>query len=331
MINFDKYPGSLSSKDLTEGALLENFKFEVLLLVSTEDLVEFKLFIFKLLTEDIEIEDEDENVWLAKRLFSEFEDNSFVLLERKPELDDFCDDATVDRFSIIDLFGTELELEDLFWDELDINWLFEDELFSEELNTNSFFEDEDDTISLLEDLDELFSYELEISLLLEEDELFLDELWIFELELELEFEFLSLVWLLDFEGLADDDSEFIKSELLDAELADDEEEFFEIKLLGVAFSLLVLFEELEVTLLFGLSYISKHLDLSELNLKPSSHISQISGIVHFLQKSIELHFSSWVNINTNCINNNKKNILFVLIKEIVIFYLNVFAKWIFVK
>jgi hypothetical protein len=36
-------------------------------------------------------------------------------------------------------------------------------------------------------LDELFSYELDINLLLEEDELFLDESW----EFELEFEFLS--------------------------------------------------------------------------------------------------------------------------------------------
>ena len=190
MISFDKYPGSLSSKELTEGALLENFKFEVLLLVSTEDFAELKLFIFELLTEDIEI-DESEDVWFTKRLSPESEGSSFVLLERNPELDDFWDEVTVVRFCIFPddegLFSNEIELEELFLDELDINSLLEDELFSEELYTDSLFEGEEDIISLTEDLDELFSYELDINLLLEEDELFLDESW----EFELEFEFLS--------------------------------------------------------------------------------------------------------------------------------------------
>lgn len=137
--------------------------------------------------------------------------------------------------------------------------------------------------------------------------------------------------LLDFEGLVDDESEFIICESLDTELADDEEDFIEFKLLEVAISLAVLLEEIESVLLFVSSYISKHRDLSKLNLKPSSHFSQTSGKVHLLQKTIELHFSIWVNINTNCINNNKKNIIFAWNKKKVIFYLNVFAKGIFVK
>jgi hypothetical protein len=57
MISFDKYPDSLSSKELTEGELLLTFKFEALLLVSREDFIEFKLFIFELFTEDFEIDE----------------------------------------------------------------------------------------------------------------------------------------------------------------------------------------------------------------------------------------------------------------------------------
>lgn len=125
-----------------------------------------------------------------------------MLLERLLEADDFFDEVTVFVFSVDpdgeDFFENELELGELFLDELDINSFLEedlDELFSEELDTNSLFEDkdedkllsdeldfdfnsllddEDDIILLIEDLEDLFSFELGISLLLEE-ELFLDE------------------------------------------------------------------------------------------------------------------------------------------------------------
>jgi len=210
VISFEKYPGSLSSKELTEGALLLNFKFEALLLVSIEDFVEFKLSTFDLLAEDF-LTDESGDVWFIKRLFPDSELNSLVLLERLFEADDFFDEVTVFVFSVDpdgeDFFENELELGELFLDELDINSFLEedlDELFSEELDTNSLFEDkdedkllsdeldfdfnsllddEDDIILLIEDLEDLFSFELGISLLLEE-ELFLDESWEFELEFE---------------------------------------------------------------------------------------------------------------------------------------------------
>ena len=269
------------------------------------------------MAEDFEIDESDE-VWFAKSLSPEFEDSSCVLLERKPELVDFFDESTVGRFPDDEgLFANELELEELFLDELCINSLLEDELLSEEFNTDSLFEDKD------EDEDKLFSDEIFFNSLFEDEEDFnslledLDELSEWELEVEFCSEFL----LLDVEGLVDDEPEFIKFELLDVEeWADDEEGFLEFKLLEAAFSLIVLFKEVEAILLFELSYISMHFVLSELNLKLSSHSSQISGKVHFLQKSIELHLnSSWLNINTNCINNNKKNILFVWIKKIFIF------------
>jgi hypothetical protein len=41
-----------------------------------------------------------------------------VLLERNPELDEFCDEATVGRFSFVpddeDFFVNELEIKELF-------------------------------------------------------------------------------------------------------------------------------------------------------------------------------------------------------------------------